>query len=166
MDFSSQERKNRLFCPPDFFLDVTMLGVYTKLAYFNTFTNFHSLVFLLSSDTRETAFVHSITSAGVTYALTRDCRIGKFKDCACVNNKKIEIQSKDSPQNWRGGCSENTKYGEVMGKHFLEAIDIENAPAERKRLISHNNDIGRKVLILTWLVLHITFASCVVMMLS
>ena len=99
---------------------------------------------LIASDTRETAFAHSITSAGVTYALTRDCRNGKFKDCACVNNKKVEIQSKESTS-WRGGCSENTKYGEVMGKHFLEAIDIENAPIERKKLIAHNNDIGRKV---------------------
>lgn len=98
---------------------------------------------LCSLDTRETAFTHSISSAGATYALTRDCRLGKFEDCTCVNNKKpIDIKDK---QKWWGGCSENIKFGEVMGKHFLEAIEIKDSPAERIKLISHNNDIGRKV---------------------
>ncbi|KXJ15591.1 Protein Wnt-8b [Exaiptasia diaphana] len=31
-----------------------------------------------------------------------------------------------------------------MAKHFLEAIEIKDAPTERIKLISHNNDVGRK----------------------
>ncbi|XP_031553002.1 protein Wnt-8b-like [Actinia tenebrosa] len=87
--------------------------------------------------TRETAFAHSITTAGVTYSLTRDCRMGKFEDCSCVHNKDSAAKG-----NWWGGCNENIKFGEVMAKHFLEAIDKGNGA--RTLLILHNNEVGRK----------------------
>ena len=46
-------------------------------------------------DTRETAFVHAITSAGVTYTVTQGCSSGQVHDCPCdrtLSGKHIEIQ--------------------------------------------------------------------------
>jgi hypothetical protein len=64
--------------------------------------------------------------------------MGKFEDCSCVNSKKSAGKG-----NWWGGCNENIKFGEVMAKHFLEAIDKGNSA--RTLLNLHNNEIGRKV---------------------
>jgi len=41
---------------------------------------FVSLVF---ADTRETAFIHAITAAGVTYTVTQGCSSGQVMDCPC-----------------------------------------------------------------------------------
>lgn len=35
------------------------------------------------TDTRETAFVHAITSAGVIYAVTQGCSTGRIQNCPC-----------------------------------------------------------------------------------
>lgn len=64
--------------------------------------------------------------------------MGKFEDCSCVHSTKSAGKG-----NWWGGCNENIKFGEVMAKHFLEAIDKGNGP--KTLLILHNNEIGRKV---------------------
>jgi len=52
---------------------------------------------------REKAYVHAITSAGVAYAITKACSKGELNECSCDN----KIQRKQSKKNWQwGGCSE------------------------------------------------------------
>lgn len=43
----------------------------------------HIIYFYLISDTRETGFVNAITSAGVTYAVTKACTLGSLVECSC-----------------------------------------------------------------------------------
>lgn len=37
--------------------------------------------------TKETAFVHAISAAGVMYALTKNCSMGDFDNCGCDESK-------------------------------------------------------------------------------
>lgn len=54
-------------------------------------------------ESREKAYVHAITSAGVAYAITKACSKGELNECSCDN----KIQRKQSKKNWQwGGCSE------------------------------------------------------------
>ncbi|XP_052865870.1 protein Wnt-6 [Anopheles cruzii] len=39
---------------------------------------------VLAKDTRETAFVHAITAAGITYAVTKACTMGDLLECSCT----------------------------------------------------------------------------------
>ncbi|KAK3753774.1 hypothetical protein QZH41_014234, partial [Actinostola sp. cb2023] len=84
---------------------------------------------------KETAFVHSISAAGVTYKLTQDCRKGKFKNCDCVQT------SKKSQQEW-GGCNDNVRFGDILARHFLDALEKNNKA--RSAMNIHNNEVGRK----------------------
>ncbi|XP_048589433.1 protein Wnt-8b [Nematostella vectensis] len=84
---------------------------------------------------RETAFVHSINAAAVTYFLTRDCRRGIFRNCACVRQT-------GQAGEWRG-CNDNVKFGEVLSKHFLNARHVDKRKA-RAVIHLHNNAVGRK----------------------
>lgn len=40
-------------------------------------------------DTRETSFVSAITTAGITYAVTRACTMGDLVECSCDKNHRI-----------------------------------------------------------------------------
>ncbi|XP_031552978.1 protein Wnt-8b-like [Actinia tenebrosa] len=84
---------------------------------------------------KETAFVHSISAAGVTYRLTQDCRRGKFENCDCVQSKK------KSAKEW-GGCHDNFKFGDTLAKHFLDVLEKNNKA--RSAMNIHNNEVGRK----------------------
>lgn len=92
--------------------------------------------FSLFTANKETAFVHSISAAGVTYKLTHDCRTGKFKDCDCIQKK--------SKKDW-GGCNDNVRFGDILARHFLDALEKQNKARSAMNL--HNNEVGRKVTI-------------------
>ncbi|XP_038113729.1 protein Wnt-6 [Culex quinquefasciatus] len=47
---------------------------------------------ILTKDTRETAFVHAITAAGITYAVTKACTMGDLVECSCQNHVKKSVQ--------------------------------------------------------------------------
>lgn len=54
--------------------------------YSSTFIDYYSLAIIhsyLFTDTRETGFVNAITSAGVTYAVTKACTLGNLVECSC-----------------------------------------------------------------------------------
>ncbi|XP_053666129.1 protein Wnt-6 [Anopheles marshallii] len=51
---------------------------------------------ILAKDTRETAFVHAITAAGITYAVTKACTMGDLLECSCQKH------SKSKPDDGRG----------------------------------------------------------------
>lgn len=41
----------------------------------------------LSKATRETSFIHAISSAGVMYTITKNCSMGDFENCGCDESK-------------------------------------------------------------------------------
>ena len=106
-------------------------------ALVNSLTVISKYGLILLSANRETAFVHSISAAGVTYQLTEDCRRGKFENCACFKSKK-------SKKNW-GGCNDNVRFGDILVRHFLDSIEKDNKARGSMNL--HNNLVGRKVTI-------------------
>uniref|UniRef100_A0A336LU53 Protein Wnt n=1 Tax=Culicoides sonorensis TaxID=179676 RepID=A0A336LU53_CULSO len=55
-----------------------------------------SLKRTLMRDTKETGFLYAITSAGVTYSITKACSMGTLIDCSCdkSHKKHYVIQSK------------------------------------------------------------------------
>lgn len=48
--------------------------------------SFFNITLLLIA-TRETAFVHAISAAGVMYTLTKNCSMGDFDNCGCDDSK-------------------------------------------------------------------------------
>jgi len=55
--------------------------------YINIFKYFIYLFIYLLIATRETAFVHAISAAGVMYTLTKNCSLGDFDNCGCDESK-------------------------------------------------------------------------------
>lgn len=45
-----------------------------------------SSLFLFKA-TRETSFIHAISSAGVMYTITKNCSMGDFENCGCDESK-------------------------------------------------------------------------------
>lgn len=89
--------------------------------------------------TRESAFVHAITSAGVAFAVTRACAEGSATVCGCDNRHKGP-----PGEGWKwGGCSEDVEFGTTVSYDFADAR--ENRPDARSAMNRHNNQAGRMV---------------------
>ena len=105
--------------------------------------------------TREAAFVHAISAAGVAHALTRACSAGELDDCGC--DRTVRGPSADGFQ-W-AGCSDNVHFGTSFSRTFVDAREHRfsrrkrnnkngNADEElvwRALMNLHNNEAGRKV---------------------
>ncbi|XP_016110151.1 protein Wnt-8a-like isoform X1 [Sinocyclocheilus grahami] len=92
----------------------------------------------LRSATRETAFVHAISAAGVMYTLTKNCSMGDFDNCGCDDSKI----GKMGGRGWVwGGCSDNVDFGERIAKQFVDTL--ENGHDSRAAVNLHNNEAGR-----------------------
>ncbi|XP_077547443.1 protein Wnt-8c-like [Haemaphysalis longicornis] len=89
--------------------------------------------------TRETAFVHAMLSAGITYSLTRNCSRGLSKSCPCDPRPRKLPQGAD----WRwGGCSDNVKFGDRVSRRFL--LDKVEAYRDMNAMMNlHNSRVGR-----------------------
>ena len=95
------------------------------------------------SGTREAAFVHSISSASVAYAVTRSCTEGKLGDqCGCDQTYKG-----DSKRGWEwAGCSEDIDYGIWFSEKFVDARERGRKVDPSRVLMNiHNNRAGRLV---------------------
>ncbi|TRY88826.1 hypothetical protein DNTS_015034, partial [Danionella cerebrum] len=92
----------------------------------------------LRSATRETAFVHAISAAGVMYTLTKNCSMGEFANCGCDDSKIGKIGGRGWV--W-GGCSDNVDFGERIAKQFVDKV--ENGQDSRAAVNLHNNEAGR-----------------------
>ncbi|XP_018611862.1 protein Wnt-8a-like [Scleropages formosus] len=88
--------------------------------------------------TRETSFVHAISSAGVMHTLTRNCSMGDFASCGCDDSRIGQMGGKGWV--W-GGCSDNVDFGENISKQFLDAL--ETGRDARAAVNLHNNEVGR-----------------------
>lgn len=122
----------------------------------------HSIVdTIIQIGTKETAFIYSITSAGVAHAITETCSAGNLTDCSCDTSHKGKLEQ----EGWKwGGCSDNIDYGIWFAETFVDAQDrvkVAAAAAEvtsssasapgttkdvRALMNLHNNEVGRKVL--------------------
>ena len=93
-----------------------------------------------ASGTKETAFVHAVTSAGVVHAITLACSTGNLTDCSCDMNPAGSSGGGSGGQSaaghvpgvpggfgddgWRwGGCSDNVNYGVWFTMMFVDAAE-------------------------------------------
>lgn len=94
---------------------------------------------LLSTESREKAYLSAISAASVTFSVTRACTKGELTDCSCDNTVRHK-----KPRNWKwGGCSEDVRYGERFSRTFLDASEDNNTAEGAMNL--HNNAAGRRV---------------------
>uniref|UniRef100_A0A8C8EEK5 Protein Wnt n=1 Tax=Otus sunia TaxID=257818 RepID=A0A8C8EEK5_9STRI len=94
------------------------------------------------SGSRESAFVHAISSAGVVFAITRACSQGELKSCSCDPKKKGSAKDSKGLFDW-GGCSDNIDYGVRFARAFVDAKERKGKDA-RALMNLHNNRAGRK----------------------
>merc|ERR1712214_49189 len=78
-----------------------------------------TLPVVVSPGTRESAFVHAISSAGVAHALTRACSSGDLENCGC--DRSLRGISPEGFQ-W-SGCSDNVDFGITFSRNFVDARD-------------------------------------------
>lgn len=133
---------------------------------FNTFKSACSSF----SDYRETAFIYAITSAGITFSVTRACSMGHLQQCGCrkvtpppqqvlSNNVISSYPRNDYPPSdnhlpsqafpigendqfeW-GGCSDNIQHGYEISQQLMQE---DKSSDGRSMIIKHNNEAGRLV---------------------
>ena len=92
------------------------------------------------SATRETAFIHAISSAAITHEFTHQCSQNKIPGCKC--GKKRKQPKANSGWQW-GGCSDDIKFGEKETRRFIDKLEKGNDARTVFNL--HNNEVGRKV---------------------
>ncbi|XP_028966498.1 protein Wnt-5b [Galendromus occidentalis] len=105
---------------------------------------------VLNYGSKETAFAHAISAAGVVHTVARACRDGNLQSCGCSNEDRPENLHKE----WIwGGCGDNIAYGYRFTEGFVdlperERIFPKNSVDQGKKLMNlHNNEVGRRAVI-------------------
>nr|AAC80431.1 AmphiWnt4 [Branchiostoma floridae] len=100
---------------------------------------------VLEEGTREAAFVHSISAAGVAHAVTRACSSGELERCGCNRTVRGTI-----PEGFHwAGCSDNFAFGAAFSQTFVDARERGRVAATSSRALMnlHNNEAGRRNLV-------------------
>ncbi|XP_067665538.1 protein Wnt-4-like [Haliotis asinina] len=105
---------------------------------FNT-TNVFGQV--LSTKSRETAYIYAISSAGVMYSVTRACARGQLDQCGCDTKTRQLVT--DGNFEW-GGCSDNIRYGQRFSKEFVDSNEMKRNDFGLMNV--WNNGAGRKTI--------------------
>lgn len=108
---------------------------------------------------RESAYVHAISTAGVLQSIARSCRNGDLHSCGCSKTKRPDSLNKDYV--W-GGCGDNIEYAYKFTKEFIDLIDqatnihlqkegkltrMEARRLRARKLVNlHNNEAGRRII--------------------
>ncbi|OWR48186.1 Wnt-5b like protein, partial [Danaus plexippus plexippus] len=99
---------------------------------------------------RETAFTHAITAAGVSLSLSRACRDGTLSSCGCSRANRPRHLHKD----WLwGGCGDDLEYGYRFTEDFVDIRERERKVKRgsreqgRQLMNRHNNEAGRRAVI-------------------
>lgn len=115
--------------------------LYTHPLTTSTFFQLVKLPIVLKG-TREAAFVHALSAAGVAHAVTRACSSGEMEKCGC--DRTVRGQSQQGFQ-W-SGCSDNVGYGTAFSRAFVDVRDKKASKTNPRSLMNlHNNEAGRKV---------------------
>lgn len=88
--------------------------------------------------------MHSISSAGVAFAVTHSCSEGKLgRKCGC-DQKYTGVA--DEGWEW-AGCSDDIDYGIEFSKKFVDARERGRKAENPARVLMnlHNNNAGRVV---------------------
>uniref|UniRef100_A0A5S6QEQ8 Protein Wnt n=1 Tax=Trichuris muris TaxID=70415 RepID=A0A5S6QEQ8_TRIMR len=105
---------------------------------------------ILKLHSREKAYVHAISAAGVAYSITRACSQGDLPSCSCdkdVHRRNFKNKRFHGDWEW-GGCSEDVNFGERLTKDFVDSNELArswNDPAP-KLMNLHNNEAGRRAI--------------------
>ncbi|KAL5005829.1 hypothetical protein ScPMuIL_016987 [Solemya velum] len=129
-----------------------------RLRKWNCTTARRSFAKVLRRDTRETAFVYAVTAAGVTYAVTQACSMGRLLQCTCDNNipelttdssyrNKISDIITDGKFEW-GGCGDNVEFGYLKSTEFMDARRKKRRGDITTLIQLHNNEAGRTAVML------------------
>lgn len=97
-------------------------------------------VSFLPSGTREAAYIHAITAAGVSFAVTKGCSRGELPGCGCDQSRTGEAGNFQ----W-AGCSDNVMFGSAFSKQFTDARERLKNSNGRAMMNLHNNQAGREV---------------------
>ena len=92
------------------------------------------------SESRETAYIYAIFSAGVMYSVTRACSRGKLDRCGCDQN--VRTVDTGGKFEW-GGCSDNIRFGHRFSKEFVDSNEMRRS--EKGLMNVWNNGAGRLV---------------------
>lgn len=116
-----------------------------------------------AAGTKEQSFAYALSSAALTYTMTRDCASGMLPSCGCGTHP----EDTDGTFKW-SGCDDNVRWGAKFARQFvktenplasdeyngdgdddLSANANEDAVRREQRAMSivdeHNYKIGRKV---------------------
>uniref|UniRef100_A0A915K0P0 Protein Wnt n=1 Tax=Romanomermis culicivorax TaxID=13658 RepID=A0A915K0P0_ROMCU len=97
------------------------------------------------TDSREKAYVHAISAAGVAFSITRACSRGELPSCSC--DKNVHRRTKNKGQWEWGGCSEDLAYGERLSKDFIDSNEMSKSHDPSAKLMNlHNNEAGRRTI--------------------
>lgn len=92
---------------------------------------------------RETAFVHAVSAAGVLQALARSCRNGDLSACGCATSRRPANLNRDWV--W-GGCGDNVEYGYKFTKAFVDIVE-KSLTEDRQRMLLNRRRKSDKSLV-------------------
>ncbi|XP_075217670.1 protein Wnt-5a-like isoform X2 [Lycorma delicatula] len=102
--------------------------------------------------TREAAFLHAVSAAGISHAISRACREGQLSSCGCSRSGR----PRDLHRDWIwGGCGDNLEYGYKFTQGFIDVRERERRTRKgtkghaRTLMNLHNNEAGRRAVVRT-----------------
>lgn len=103
----------------------------------------YELLLVVSSGTRESAFVYALSAAAISHTIARACTSGDLRGCSCG---PIPGEIPQPGYRW-GGCADNLHYGLVMGSKFSDAaMKMKKSGSQANKLMHlHNSEVGRQV---------------------
>jgi hypothetical protein len=85
--------------------------------------------------TKESAYIHALTSAGIAYVITKACSTGRLSSCGC------DMTMKDGNIN---ECSDNVLFGTEIARKFVN-LGERKMKTRMSLLNLHNNQVGIRV---------------------
>lgn len=98
---------------------------------------------MVSTGTREAAFVYALSAAALSHTIAQACTSGDLRLCSCA---PVPSQVLEPGYRW-GGCADNLHYGLMMGSKFADApLKMKRAGSHANKLMHlHNSEVGRQV---------------------